>query len=47
MLAFGWRMTPTRELEMLEDPDPERARRAMESMVKINIAEVERAASGV
>jgi predicted 3-demethylubiquinone-9 3-methyltransferase (glyoxalase superfamily) len=44
-----WQVTPTRMLELLKDPDPDRARRAMEAMVKmikIDIAEVERAADG-
>lgn len=44
-----WQVTPTRMLELLKDPDPNRARRAMEAMVKmikIDIAEVERAANG-
>jgi predicted 3-demethylubiquinone-9 3-methyltransferase (glyoxalase superfamily) len=43
-----WQVTPTRLLELIKDPDPARARRAMEAMVKmikIDIAEVERAAN--
>jgi predicted 3-demethylubiquinone-9 3-methyltransferase (glyoxalase superfamily) len=48
---FGlfWQITPTRMLELLNDPDPARAHRAMEAMtkmIKIDIAEVERAADG-
>lgn len=42
-----WQITPTRLLDLLKDPDPNRARRAMEAMthmVKIDIAEIERAA---
>jgi predicted 3-demethylubiquinone-9 3-methyltransferase (glyoxalase superfamily) len=42
-----WQVTPVRLMELIKDPDPERARRAMEAMVKmvkIDIAEVERAA---
>ena len=42
-----WQVTPVRMFELLKDPDPNRARRAMEAMVKmikIDIAEVERAA---
>jgi predicted 3-demethylubiquinone-9 3-methyltransferase (glyoxalase superfamily) len=42
-----WQVTPTRLMELIKDPDPERARRAMAAMVKmikIDIAEVERAA---
>ena len=44
-----WQVTPTRLMELIKDPDRERARRAMEAMVKmikIDIAEVERAAAG-
>ena len=43
-----WQITPARMLELLADPDRARARRAMEAMtqmVKIEIAEIERAAS--
>lgn len=48
---FGvfWQVTPTRLLELIRDPDPGRAHRAMEAMtkmVKIDIAAVERAANG-
>ena len=42
-----WQITPTRLMELISDPDPDRARRAMEAMmkmIKIDIAEVERAA---
>ena len=42
-----WQVTPTRLMELVKDPDQDRARRAMEAMVKmikIDIAEVERAA---
>lgn len=46
---FGlfWQITPRRMLELLNDPDPSRAHRAMVAMtkmIKIDIAEVERAA---
>ena len=44
-----WQVTPTRLLELIKDPDQNRARRAMEAMmkmIKIDIAEVERAANG-
>jgi predicted 3-demethylubiquinone-9 3-methyltransferase (glyoxalase superfamily) len=44
--GFFWQVTPTRLMELINDPDPKRARRAMEammSMVKIDIAELERA----
>ena len=47
--GVSWQVTPTRLMELITDPDPDRARRAMEAMVKmskINIAEVERAADG-
>jgi predicted 3-demethylubiquinone-9 3-methyltransferase (glyoxalase superfamily) len=43
-----WQVTPTRPMELIKDPDQNRARRAMEAMVKmikIDIAEVERAAN--
>lgn len=41
-----WQVTPTRLMELIKDPDQDRARRAMEAMmnmVKIDIAELERA----
>jgi predicted 3-demethylubiquinone-9 3-methyltransferase (glyoxalase superfamily) len=44
-----WQVTPTRLMELIKDPDRNRARRAMEvmmKMIKINIAEVEHAADG-
>jgi predicted 3-demethylubiquinone-9 3-methyltransferase (glyoxalase superfamily) len=46
---FGvwWQIVPRRLMELLGDPDPERARRATEAMLqmkKIDIAELERAA---
>ncbi len=44
-----WQVTPTRLMELIKDPDRNRARRAMEAMmkmIKINIAEVEHAADG-
>ena len=44
-----WQVTPTRLMELIKDPDRDRARRAMEAMVrmiKIDIAEVEHAADG-
>jgi predicted 3-demethylubiquinone-9 3-methyltransferase (glyoxalase superfamily) len=43
-----WQITPARLMELIKDPDQDRARRAMQAMMtmkKINIAEVERAAS--
>jgi predicted 3-demethylubiquinone-9 3-methyltransferase (glyoxalase superfamily) len=45
--GLSWQVTPKRLLELVSDSDPERARRAtqaMMKMVKIDIAEVERAA---
>ena len=47
--GLSWQVTPTRLPELITDPDPARARRAMEAMMemgKINIAEVEQAAAG-
>ncbi len=47
--GVSWQVTPTRLMELLKDPDPDRARRAMEAMVKmikIDIATVEQAADG-
>ncbi len=44
-----WQIVPTRLIELLNDPDSDRARRAQEAMmgmVKIDIAELERAADG-
>jgi predicted 3-demethylubiquinone-9 3-methyltransferase (glyoxalase superfamily) len=44
--GVSWQVTPTRLLELITDPDPGRARRAMEAMMKmgkIDIAELERA----
>ena len=45
--GLSWQITPKRLGELMSDPDPERARRAMEAMLKmgkIEIAELERAA---
>ena len=47
--GVSWQITPTRLNELTSDPDPARARRAMESMLtmgKIDIAALERAADG-
>lgn len=44
-----WQITPTRLMELIGDSDRDRARRAMEAMmtmIKIDIAAVERAADG-
>jgi predicted 3-demethylubiquinone-9 3-methyltransferase (glyoxalase superfamily) len=45
--GVSWQIAPRRLNELLDDPDPERARRAMEAMLKqgkIELAEIERAA---
>jgi predicted 3-demethylubiquinone-9 3-methyltransferase (glyoxalase superfamily) len=45
-----WQVTPTRLMDLIKDPDIERARRAMEAMtkmVKIDITTIERAADGL
>ena len=45
--GVSWQIVPRRLNELTGDPDPERARRAMEAMLqmgKIDIAELERAA---
>lgn len=45
--GVSWQITPRRLNELTSDPDPERARRAMDAMLKmgkIEIAELERAA---
>lgn len=47
--GLSWQVVPTRLDELLDDPDPERARRAMEAMLqmqKIDVAALERAADG-
>jgi predicted 3-demethylubiquinone-9 3-methyltransferase (glyoxalase superfamily) len=46
--GLSWQVVPTRLHELLADPDPGRARRAMEAMLKmskIDVAELERAAA--
>jgi predicted 3-demethylubiquinone-9 3-methyltransferase (glyoxalase superfamily) len=48
--GLSWQITPRRLLELEQDPDQGRARRAMEAMLKmrkIDIAEIERAADAV
>jgi predicted 3-demethylubiquinone-9 3-methyltransferase (glyoxalase superfamily) len=48
--GLSWQITPARLLELVADKDKDRARRAMEAMLKmrkIDIAEVERAADAV
>jgi len=47
--GLSWQITPTRLYELLNDPDPHRSRRAMQAMmtmVKLDIAALERAADG-
>ena len=47
--GLSWQIVPTRLGELLGDPDPERAQRAMAAMLKmgkLDIAELERAADG-
>lgn len=47
--GLSWQVIPTRLTELMSDPDPARARRAMEAMLqmkRIDIAAVERAADG-
>lgn len=46
--GVNWQITPRRLLDLLSDPDPDRARaafRAMETMTRIDIAALERAAA--
>jgi predicted 3-demethylubiquinone-9 3-methyltransferase (glyoxalase superfamily) len=46
--GLSWQIVPTALMELLGDPDPERARRATEAMLKmqkIDIAELRRAAA--
>jgi predicted 3-demethylubiquinone-9 3-methyltransferase (glyoxalase superfamily) len=45
--GLSWQIVPRRLDELLNDPDPEHARRAMEAMLqmgKIEVAELEHAA---
>jgi predicted 3-demethylubiquinone-9 3-methyltransferase (glyoxalase superfamily) len=47
--GLSWQIVPKRLPELLADPDPARAKRAFEAMmtmVKIDVAELERAADG-
>jgi predicted 3-demethylubiquinone-9 3-methyltransferase (glyoxalase superfamily) len=47
--GLAWQIVPVRLEELLNDPDPGRARRAMEAMlkmIKIDIADLEKAADG-
>jgi predicted 3-demethylubiquinone-9 3-methyltransferase (glyoxalase superfamily) len=47
--GLSWQVVPRRLNELLDDPDQERARRAMDAMLKmgkIEVADLERAADG-
>jgi predicted 3-demethylubiquinone-9 3-methyltransferase (glyoxalase superfamily) len=47
--GLSWQIVPKRLTELMHDPDPARAKRVMEAMmtmVKIDVAEIERAAEG-
>ncbi|HWP63890.1 MAG TPA: VOC family protein [Candidatus Binatia bacterium] len=47
--GVSWQIVPKRAMELLADPDPDRARRAMTALLgmgKIEVAELERAADG-
>jgi predicted 3-demethylubiquinone-9 3-methyltransferase (glyoxalase superfamily) len=47
--GLSWQVVPTRLHELLSDPGPGRARRALEAMLrmgKLDVAELERAADG-
>jgi predicted 3-demethylubiquinone-9 3-methyltransferase (glyoxalase superfamily) len=47
--GLSWQVVPTRLHELLADPNPDRARRTVEAMLrmsKLSIAELERAADG-
>ena len=44
--GLSWQIVPRRLTELLTDPDKERAQRAMEAMLRIDVAELERAAAG-
>lgn len=48
--GLSWQVVPSGTDELFSDPDPERARRAMQAMLKmskLDIAELQRAADGV
>lgn len=48
--GVSWQIVPSRMYELIADPDPERAQRAVSAMLqmgKLDIAELERAADGV
>ncbi|HET7367623.1 MAG TPA: VOC family protein [Gaiella sp.] len=48
--GVSWQIVPSRMYELIADPDPERAQRAVAAMLqmhKLDVAELERAADGV
>lgn len=48
--GVSWQVTPIEMLELLSDPDPDRAQRATQAMLqmqRIDMAEIRRAADGV
>ena len=48
--GVSWQIVPSRMYELIADPDPERAQRAVAAMLqmgKLDIAQLERAADGV
>jgi predicted 3-demethylubiquinone-9 3-methyltransferase (glyoxalase superfamily) len=48
--GLSWQVVPDRSIELISDPDPEKARRAMTALLqmkKIDVAALERAAAGV
>lgn len=48
--GFSWQVVPKRLSELMADPDPDRARAAMQSMMtmqRIDVAELERAVAAV
>ncbi len=48
--GLSWQIVPRQMMELLKDPDPARARRAMQAMMtmrKLDIATLERAADGM
>jgi predicted 3-demethylubiquinone-9 3-methyltransferase (glyoxalase superfamily) len=48
--GLSWQIVPKRSIELINDPDKDRARRAMEALLKmgkLEVEELERAADGV
>jgi predicted 3-demethylubiquinone-9 3-methyltransferase (glyoxalase superfamily) len=47
--GVSWQIVPSRMIELIHDPDPQRAKRAINAMMgmkKLEVAELERAADG-